>query len=232
MPRVQAQELNKLPALQAQRVSTALYPCPLLAPPLTGLGPLPQSPPVPSAVDRHTPRLHAKSRTRNGVRFNFCGDSPRRLPAAPRVTGSNAKKRSSHHRDQPESREQGSPHIPYLGCRIGSAFSPGPVALKNRRLYGEPMASVRHFQVTFDCAEPERVARFWCEVLGYVVPPPPEGFATWDDFESSFSPEDQGSSFACIDPSGVGRDCSSNAFPKARSSRTDCILTCESAPGS
>ncbi|MGQ4600795.1 VOC family protein [Nocardia sp. R6R-6] len=43
------------------------------------------------------------------------------------------------------------------------------------------MASVKQIQVTFDCAEPERVARFWCEVLGY---------------------EHQGS--ACIDPSGAG----------------------------
>jgi hypothetical protein len=74
----------------------------------------------------------------------------------------------------------------------------------NTRLYGGPMASVKQFQVTFDCAEPERVARFWCEVLGYVVPPPPEGFATWDDFDRALPPEDQGSWFACIDPSGVG----------------------------
>ncbi|MEV4641115.1 VOC family protein [Actinoplanes sp. NPDC049548] len=48
------------------------------------------------------------------------------------------------------------------------------------------MASVRQFQVTFDCADPGRVARFWAEVLGYVVPP------------------DQDSSFACTDPTGVG----------------------------
>ncbi len=34
---------------------------------------------------------------------------------------------------------------------------------------GGPMASIKEFQVTFDCAEPERVARFWCEVLGYVA---------------------------------------------------------------
>ncbi|WP_394329641.1 VOC family protein, partial [Mycobacteroides abscessus] len=27
-------------------------------------------------------------------------------------------------------------------------------------------ATVRQVQVTFDCADPERVARFWCEVLG------------------------------------------------------------------
>src|SRR3984893_16898266 len=72
------------------------------------------------------------------------------------------------------------------------------------RLYGGPMASVKQFQVTFDCAEPERVARFWCEVLGYVVPPPPEGFATWDDFLRARLPERQGSAFACIDPSGLG----------------------------
>ncbi|GAB3430147.1 VOC family protein [Flindersiella endophytica] len=66
------------------------------------------------------------------------------------------------------------------------------------------MASVKQFQVTFDCANPERVARFWCEVLGYVVPPPPEGFATWDDFDRSLPPEHQGSAFACVDPTGVG----------------------------
>lgn len=66
------------------------------------------------------------------------------------------------------------------------------------------MVSVRQFQVTFDCAEPERVARFWCEVLGYVLPPPPEGFGTWEDFERSLPFEDQGSAFACVDPSAVG----------------------------
>ncbi|MEV0338960.1 VOC family protein [Nocardia sp. NPDC050713] len=66
------------------------------------------------------------------------------------------------------------------------------------------MASVKQVQITFDCAEPERVARFWCEVLGYVVPPPPEGFATWDEVDRSRPPERQGSSFACVDPSGAG----------------------------
>jgi hypothetical protein len=66
------------------------------------------------------------------------------------------------------------------------------------------MASIKQFQVTFDCADAERVARFWCDVLGYVVPSPPAGFATWDDFGRSLPPERQGSRFACIDPSGVG----------------------------
>ncbi|QES50425.1 hypothetical protein DEJ50_23970 [Streptomyces venezuelae] len=66
------------------------------------------------------------------------------------------------------------------------------------------MTSIKQFQVTFDCAEPERVARFWCEVLGYVVPPPPKGFDSWDAFDRSLPPEHQGSAFACVDPSGVG----------------------------
>jgi hypothetical protein len=66
------------------------------------------------------------------------------------------------------------------------------------------MVSVRQFQVTFDCAAPERVALFWCEALGYVVPPPPEGFADWSEFERALPPEKQGSAFACVDPTGVG----------------------------
>ncbi|WP_406835544.1 VOC family protein [Streptomyces sp. AHU1] len=66
------------------------------------------------------------------------------------------------------------------------------------------MSFVKQFQVTFDCKEPERVARFWCEVLGYVVPPPPAGFDTWDAFTLSQPPEARGAWFACVDPSGVG----------------------------
>ncbi|RSM71581.1 glyoxalase/bleomycin resistance/dioxygenase family protein [Kibdelosporangium aridum] len=66
------------------------------------------------------------------------------------------------------------------------------------------MGSVKQFQVTFDCAEPERVARFWCEVLGYVVPPPPEGFASWEEYDRSLPPERQGAAFVCNDPNGVG----------------------------
>ncbi|SFH09151.1 VOC family protein [Streptomyces mirabilis] len=66
------------------------------------------------------------------------------------------------------------------------------------------MSTIKQFQVTFDCAEPQRVARFWCEVLGYVVPPPPEEFATWDDFNRAQPLEEQDSWAVCKDPSGVG----------------------------
>jgi hypothetical protein len=38
------------------------------------------------------------------------------------------------------------------------------------------------FQLVIDCADPDRLARFWAAALGYVIAPPPAGFATWNDF--------------------------------------------------
>src|SRR6266567_5938115 len=38
------------------------------------------------------------------------------------------------------------------------------------------------FQLVIDCADPELLARFWAAALGYALEPPPEGFATWDDW--------------------------------------------------
>ncbi|MFB7947512.1 VOC family protein [Kitasatospora phosalacinea] len=65
------------------------------------------------------------------------------------------------------------------------------------------MAVLRQFQVTFDCADPARVARFWCEVLGYDSNPP-KGFASWEEYQASCPPEERGSWSACTDPTGVG----------------------------
>jgi hypothetical protein len=38
------------------------------------------------------------------------------------------------------------------------------------------------FQLVIDCADPDRLARFWAAALGYELAPPPTGFASWDDF--------------------------------------------------
>jgi hypothetical protein len=38
------------------------------------------------------------------------------------------------------------------------------------------------FQLVIDCADPDRLARFWAAALGYDIEPPPAGFATWDDY--------------------------------------------------
>jgi len=41
--------------------------------------------------------------------------------------------------------------------------------------------SVR-YQLVIDCTDPDRQARFWAAALGYVLAPPPSGFATWNDY--------------------------------------------------
>jgi Glyoxalase-like domain len=38
------------------------------------------------------------------------------------------------------------------------------------------------FQLVIDCADPDRLARFWAAALGYEIAPAPAGFATWNDF--------------------------------------------------
>ena len=37
-------------------------------------------------------------------------------------------------------------------------------------------------QVTIDCADPGRLARFWADALGYRLEEPPDGFASWQDY--------------------------------------------------
>lgn len=64
--------------------------------------------------------------------------------------------------------------------------------------------TVRTVQVTFDCADTRRVGEFWQEALGYVTPPVPPGFDSWDELDASLLPERQGSAWACQDPEGVG----------------------------
>ena len=61
-------------------------------------------------------------------------------------------------------------------------------------------------QVTFDCADPDRLATFWATALGYKKQDPPEGFGSWEEFLSAQGiPEDQwNSASAVVDPDGVG----------------------------
>jgi hypothetical protein len=36
--------------------------------------------------------------------------------------------------------------------------------------------------LVIDCADPDRLARFWAAALGYELAPAPAGFVTWNDF--------------------------------------------------
>lgn len=61
-------------------------------------------------------------------------------------------------------------------------------------------------QITFDCADPDRLAAFWADVLGYQVQPPPAGFASWPEFLTAQGvPVEQWPHVsAVIDPAGHG----------------------------
>jgi hypothetical protein len=61
-------------------------------------------------------------------------------------------------------------------------------------------------QVTFDCADPGRLAEFWAGALGYLVQPPPEGFDSWPAFLTEIGvPESEWDKrSAAVDPDGKG----------------------------
>ncbi len=64
---------------------------------------------------------------------------------------------------------------------------------------------VTRFQVTFDSADPDALAEFWAAALGYIVQPPPEGYASWESFLDehgiAYTP---GAMSAVVDPDGAG----------------------------
>jgi len=64
----------------------------------------------------------------------------------------------------------------------------------------------RTVQITFDCHDPDALARFWNEALGYRYDSPPPGFATWAEALDHFGvpEEDRNNASASVDPDGVG----------------------------
>src|SRR5918993_5542083 len=62
-------------------------------------------------------------------------------------------------------------------------------------------------QVTIDCADPGRLARFWATALGYRLEEPPDGFASWqEDWVSRGLPPEEGEDGydSIVDPDGMG----------------------------
>ncbi len=93
------------------------------------------------------------------------------------------------------------------------------------------MPPVKKFQVTFDCADPGRVARFWCEVLGYVLPPPPERFATWTEYDRTLPPEQRNAWSACADPAGEGPRLYFQRVPEGKTVKNRVHLDVRAATG-
>jgi hypothetical protein len=60
------------------------------------------------------------------------------------------------------------------------------------------------FQVTFDCADPDKLAGFWAAALGYKKQDPPQGYNSWEDWLKAHNiPQEMwNSASAIVDPEG------------------------------
>ena len=75
------------------------------------------------------------------------------------------------------------------------------------------------FQLVIDCKDPELLARFWAAALGYVLEPPPEGVATWDDWRRDIGLPDSELGIGAdsiIDPRGDGPRIWFHVMPDAK----------------
>lgn len=75
------------------------------------------------------------------------------------------------------------------------------------------------YQLVIDCADPDRLARFWAAALGYELAPAPAGFATWNDFYRSMGvPEEVlvDGADRISDPAGHGPTIWFHAVPDAK----------------
>jgi hypothetical protein len=76
-------------------------------------------------------------------------------------------------------------------------------------------------QVVMDCSDPARLSEFWAAALGYVLQPPPEGYASWDELLSEMGvPEsERNSASAVVDPDGAGPRIYFQRVPEPKSAK-------------
>ena len=88
-------------------------------------------------------------------------------------------------------------------------------------------------QVTFDCADPAALSRFWNEVLGYRLDSPPPPYESWEEALDAWNvpEENRNDASASVDPDGQGRGCSSRRCRRASPPRTASTSTSAPPPG-
>lgn len=72
--------------------------------------------------------------------------------------------------------------------------------------------------VVIDCAQPQRLAEFWTAALGYVIEPPPAGYADWAAYDAAhgISPEEAAAGCKILDPDGSGPTIFFQRVPEAK----------------
>lgn len=88
-------------------------------------------------------------------------------------------------------------------------------------------------QITFDAADPPRLARFWSLALGYVEQPPPPGFDSWQAFAAAqgMRPEAVEDYGAIVDPAGVGPRVFFQKVPEAKTAKNPVHLDVRAPAG-
>ena len=73
-------------------------------------------------------------------------------------------------------------------------------------------------QVTFDCHDPDTLAHFWADLLGYELDPPPPGFDSWEAWlrDQDIPESDWNSASAVSDPDGNGPRIFFQRVPEAK----------------
>jgi Glyoxalase-like domain len=91
----------------------------------------------------------------------------------------------------------------------------------------------RTVQITFDCQDPNALAGFWNEALGYEYDAPPPGFGSWDEALESFGvpPEERNNASACHDPDGPGPRLYFQRVPEGKTAKNRVHLDVRAAPG-
>jgi catechol 2,3-dioxygenase-like lactoylglutathione lyase family enzyme len=91
----------------------------------------------------------------------------------------------------------------------------------------------RTLQITFDCGDPNALAGFWNEALGYRYDSPPPGFETWEEALDHFGvPEEhRNDASASVDPDGAGPRLWFQKVPEGKVTKNRLHLDVRAAPG-
>ncbi|MBB6556590.1 VOC family protein [Nonomuraea rubra] len=91
----------------------------------------------------------------------------------------------------------------------------------------------REVQITFDCADPAKLAAFWAEALGYRLDDPPPGFESWEQALDAMGvpPERRNDASAVIDPERAGPRLFFQRVPEHKRTKNRLHLDLRAAPG-
>jgi hypothetical protein len=91
----------------------------------------------------------------------------------------------------------------------------------------------RDIQITFDCADPAKLAAFWAEALGYRIQDPPPGFDSWEQALEAMGvpPERRNDASALVDPEGSRPRLFFQRVPEPKTAKNRVHLDVRAAPG-